>query len=352
MRILRYVPKYADRGSKFGSQVFDLQGCIEMQVETISEEKLKELSSDDLLQALETNGQTGLTENEASKRLQEYGPNSLTSKSISPLYKFLSYFWGPIPWMIEIAALLSVLVRHWEEFVIIMVLLIFNAVIGFWEEHKAENALAALKKGLALNARVLREGKWKNIPAAELVPGDVIRIRLGDIIPADVKLYEGEYVNIDQSALTGESLPVSKMAGEIGYSGSVVKKGEMISVVANTGENTFFGRTAKLVASAGSSSHFQKAVMRIGNFLIFMALVLSFILIWVELHRGENALELIQFVLILVIASIPVAMPAVLSVTMALGALLLSKKKRLSLVYKLSRNSRVLIFFVRIKPAH
>ncbi|MEM1282166.1 MAG: plasma-membrane proton-efflux P-type ATPase [Chlamydiota bacterium] len=298
-----------------------------MQRKAISEEKLKELSSDDLLQALDTNAQTGLTADEARKRLQEYGPNSLASKSISPIYKFLSYFWGPIPWMIEIAALLSVLVRHWEEFVIIMVLLIFNAVIGFWEEHKAENALAALKKGLALNARVLRGGEWKNIPAAELVPGDVIRIRLGDIIPADVKLFEGEYVNIDQSALTGESLPVSKKTGEIGYSGSVVKKGEMISVVANTGENTFFGRTAKLVASAGSSSHFQKAVMRIGDFLIFMALFLSFILISVELHRGEDALELIQFVLILVIASIPVAMPAVLSVTMALGALLLSKKK-------------------------
>lgn len=298
-----------------------------MQIKAISEEKLKELSPEEIIQALGSHQQTGLTEEEAIKRLKNYGPNALESKSVSPLYKFLSYFWGPIPWMIEVAAILSALVRHWEEFVIIIVLLLFNAVIGFWEEHKAENALAALKKGLALQARVLRGGEWKVIPAAGLVPGDIIRIRLGDIIPADVKLCEGEYVNIDQSALTGESLPVSKKSGEIGYSGSVVKKGEMIAVVANTGEHTFFGRTAKLVASAGSSSHFQKAVMRIGNFLIFMALVLSFILIWVELHRGEHALELIQFVLILVIASIPVAMPAVLSVTMALGALLLSKKK-------------------------
>jgi H+-transporting ATPase len=298
-----------------------------MQVEAITEEELKKLSPADIIHKLWSDEKTGLTEQEAQERLKNYGPNALEVKSTSALYKFLGYFWGPIPWMIEVAAILSAIVGHWEEFIIIMVLLAFNAIIGFWEEHKAENALAALKKGLALKARVLRDSQWKKIPATDLVPGDIIRIRIGDIIPADVTLFEGEYVSIDQSALTGESLPVSKKTGEIGYSGSVVKKGEMIAVVANTGEHTFFGRTAKLVATAGSSSHFQQAVMRIGNFLIFMALLLSFILIGVELHRGEHPLTLIQFVLILVIASIPVAMPAVLSVTMALGALKLSKKK-------------------------
>jgi len=286
-------------------------------------EEVQNSSADALLQA----GKEGLTTAEAEKRLKEYGPNALIEKKQHPILKFLSYFWGPIPWMIEVAAVLSSIGQRWDDFAIIMLMLVFNAMIGFWEEHKAENALAALKKGLALQARVLRDGNWNTLKAADLVPGDIIRVRLGDIIPADVKFLEGEYASVDQSALTGESLPVSKASGDVGYSGSIVKKGEMIAQVTTTGTNTFFGRTAKLVAEAGGTSHFQKAVMKIGNFLIFTALSLSALLIAIELHRGEPPLELVQFVLILVIASIPVAMPAVLSVTMALGALALSKKK-------------------------
>jgi len=292
----------------------------------ITDDLAKKSLPDSLLELLEAN-KKGLTTVEAVKRFKEYGPNALTEKKKSPILKFLSYFWGPIPWMIEAAAILSTIGQRWDDFAIIMLMLLFNAAIGFWEEHKAENALAALKKGLALKARALRDGRWSTIEADDLVPGDIIRVRLGDIVPADVKFLEGEYISIDQSALTGESLPVSKKEGDVGYSGSVVKQGEMIGLVTNTGENTFFGRTAKLVAEAGGTSHFQRAVMRIGNFLIFIAVALSALLIAVELHRGEPPLELVQFVLILVIASIPVAMPAVLSVTMALGALALSKKK-------------------------
>jgi len=269
----------------------------------------------------------GLSGAEAEKRLGQYGPNALEEKSESALKRFLSFFWGPIPWMIEAAAILSLIVRDFVDFTIIMALLIFNALIGFLEEHKAANALAALKNQLALTARALRDGAWSEIEAAKLVPGDVIRLRLGDVVPADCSLFDGEYLSIDQAALTGESLPVVKKADDQAYSGSVVKQGEMLAVVTGTGSNTFFGRTAKLVESAGAVSHFQKAVMRVGDFLIVMAIILSIILVTVELMRGLPAIRLIEFVLILAVASIPVAMPAVLSVTMALGALSLSKQK-------------------------
>jgi H+-transporting ATPase len=291
--------------------------CMENAPEGSPEELFKELGS----------SSDGLSSTEAQDRLAQFGLNELAEHQGSPLLKFLGYFWGPIPWMIEVAAALSAAVRHWMDLAIIVFLLVFNAVIGFWEEHEAANALEALKDQLALNARVRRDGKWHEIPARELVSGDVIRIRLGDIIPADVKLFEGEYLSIDQSALTGESLPVNKNVGDVAYSGSVAKQGEMLALVTATGSDTYFGRTAKLVESAGAVSHFQKAVMRVGNFLIFIALALSAVLIGVELFRGVPVMQLLEFVLILVVASIPVAMPAVLSVTMALGALALSRMK-------------------------
>ncbi|OEU67994.1 MAG: plasma-membrane proton-efflux P-type ATPase [Desulfovibrio sp. S3730MH75] len=272
-------------------------------------------------------GTEGLTSPEIRLRLDKYGQNALKAESVSSLQKLLSYFWGPIPWMIEAAALLSLIVQDWVDFSIILVLLIFNAGIGFWEEAKASNALDALKNQMALKARVLRDGKWNEVDASNLVPGDLVRIRLGDVIPADVVLTEGAYLSVDQSALTGESLPVNKKSGNEAFSGSVAKQGEMEAVVTATGPNTFFGRTAKLVESAGTASHFQKAVMKVGDFLIFIAIGLAMILVVTELLRGEPLIKLIQFVLILVVASIPVAMPAVLSVTMALGALSLSKKK-------------------------
>jgi H+-transporting ATPase len=297
-----------------------------MEPRILTSEEAKKTSVPDLFKALSTSKE-GLSSSEAEERLQQYGYNELEEKRVSPLRKFLGYFWGPIPWMIEVAAILSLVVRHWVDFIIIIVLLLFNALVGFWEEHEAANALDALKKQLALKARAIREGKWVGIPARELVPGDIIRLRLGDIIPADVKLIDGDYLSVDESALTGESLPVDKQVEDVAYSGSVAKQGEMVALVIGTGANTYFGRTAKLVESAGAVSHFQRAVMRVGDFLIFIALGLSIILVVAELIRGLPMIELIQFVLILVVASIPVAMPAVLSVTMALGALALSRMK-------------------------
>ncbi len=269
----------------------------------------------------------GLTALEAKKRLEAYGYNEISEKRVNPLLKFLGYFWGPIPWMIEVAATLSAVVRHWADFIIIIVLLAFNGVVGFWQEYQAGNAVEALKKKLALKSRALRDGNWQQINAKELVPGDIIRLRLGDIIPADVKLFDGEYLSVDQSALTGESLPVNKRTGDIAYSGSIAKQGEMVGLVTATGSDTYLGKTAKLVAGAKPVSHFQKAVLQIGDYLIYISLALVAVLILVQLFRGTALLELVQFALILTVASIPVAMPAVLSVTMAVGALALSKLK-------------------------
>ncbi len=269
----------------------------------------------------------GLSSDEAARRLAQYGPNALEDKQVSILRRLLGYFWGPIPWMIEVAAALSALVQHWADFWIIITLLIFNAAVGFWQEFTAGNAVAALMKQLALKARVRRDGQWQEIDAKKLVPGDIVRTRLGDVIPADVKLLEGDYLSVDQSALTGESLPVTKRTGDDAFSGTVVKQGEVVAEVTATGANTRFGKTASLVQQAKTVSHFQKAVLSIGDYLIYVSLALVAILVIVELHRGTDWLDLVQFALILTVASIPVAMPAVLSMTMAMGAMALSKRK-------------------------
>jgi H+-transporting ATPase len=269
----------------------------------------------------------GLTDAEAKKRLAQYGPNELVVQKTNLLLKFLSYFWGPIPWMIEVAVILSGVVRHWPDFFIILLLLVTNAVVAFWEERQAGNEIAALKAKLAIKARVLRDGKWINPPARELVPGDVIRLRLGDVVPADARLLAGDEVSVDQSALTGESLPVSRKTGDPVYSGSILRRGEIGAMVYATGAKTYFGKTAQLVQTAVTVSHFQKAVLKIGNYLIVLAVALVSVIICFAIYRGDKILETLQFALVLTVAAIPVAMPTVLSVTMAVGARLLARKQ-------------------------
>jgi H+-transporting ATPase len=269
----------------------------------------------------------GLTQAEAAKRLAQYGPNEIEENKANPFLKFLSYFWGPIPWMIEAAVILSALARRWPDFGIILVLLLANAVVGFWEEHTAGNAIEALKAKLAIKARVIRDGKWINPAARELVPGDVIRLRLGDIVPADARLLDGDPMSVDQSALTGESLPATRKSGDAVFSGSIIRRGESSALVYATAANTYFGKTAELVQDAQTASHFQKAVLKIGNYLIILAVVLVAVIIAVAIFRGDPILTTLQFALVLTVAAIPVAMPTVLSVTMAVGARLLARKE-------------------------
>jgi H+-transporting ATPase len=272
-------------------------------------------------------GKDGLTSDDARARLEKYGPNELEEKAENPILKFISYFWGPIPWMIEVAVILSGVVKHWADLIIISILLIANAIVGFWEEFQAGNTIAALKRKLAPTARVRRDGQWKAMPSRELVPGDVVRLRIGDVVPADARLMGEDELQIDQSALTGESLPVTRGSDTSVYSGSIVKQGESEALVYATGGETFFGQTARLVGETRTVSHFQKAVLKVGDYLIFLALALVILILSVALFRGDPMLTTIQFMLVLTVAAIPVAMPTVLSVTMAVGARVLAAKQ-------------------------
>jgi len=282
---------------------------------------------DDLISELKVSPERGLSDSEASDRLSKYGYNELTEERTNPFLKFLGYFWGPIPWMIEAAIILSAIVRHWADFIVISVLLIMNAIVGFWEEFQAGNAIDALKKKLALEARVRRDGEWKTVPARQLVPGDIIRLRLGDIIPADAKLMEGDPIEVDQSTLTGESLPVERKTDDSVYSGSIVNQGETEAIVYATGTGTYFGKTAQMVGGAKTTSHFQKAILKVGDYLIILAVALVALILITALFRHEKMVETLRFALVLTVAAIPVAMPTVLSVTMAVGARLLAAKQ-------------------------
>jgi H+-transporting ATPase len=296
---------------------------------TKATDDFKKLSIEETIKELGTDGEKGLSKAEAEKRIAEYGYNEIPEKEESAFHRIFRRFWGPIPGMIEIAALLSAIVRRWEDFVIIIILLFTNAFIDFWQESKALSALKVLKEKLAKKALVLREGEFQTVDARDLVPGDIIKIKIGDLVPADVKLSGGDFILADQSALTGESLPVSKKIGDIAYSNSIVKQGEMLAVIVNTALNTFFGKTVTLVAKAQREerSHFQKAVIGIGNYLIIITVLLAAVILITAMFRQENMLEILRFTLVLTVAAIPVALPAVLSVTMAVGAINLARKQ-------------------------
>ena len=304
---------------------------------------LGNVPDDQVLPTLAVKPEQGHSTAEVAQRATRYGPNAIVEKEKSLGEQVLGYFTGSMAYVIEAAALVSALLGHWDDFVIIGSLLLFNAALEFWQDRKASSALAALKAGLAPEATVLRDGKWSTVQASTLVPGDIVKIRLGAIVPADLRLTSGDFASIDQAALTGESLPARKKVGDEAYAGSVVKQGEMEAVVIATGSNTFFGRTAKLVSGAGAVSHAQKAMFQISNFLIVIAVCLTLILVAVKVYHDlvivkdfnvSDALNILQFVLVLMVASIPVAMPAVFSITMALGALDLSKQQ--AVVSKLS----------------
>lgn len=277
---------------------------------------------------MQVDSERGLDEDEAARRLGQFGPNEIEEKEEALWHRIFRRFWGPIPWMIEMAAVLSAVVKKWEDFSIVLVMLLVNAGLDFFQEHRALGALRALKQRLAKEVTVRRGARFRRLPARELVPGDIVKLRIGDVVPADVQLLEGDYLLIDQASLTGESLPVSKGIGEPAYANTIVKQGEMLAVVVNTAMRTKFSTVVALVALAEREqrSHFQKMVIQIGNFLIAVTLVLVLLIIMVSLFRHEPLLELARFALVLTVAAIPVALPAVLSVTMAVGALNLARR--------------------------
>ncbi|KZV44171.1 ATPase 9, plasma membrane-type [Dorcoceras hygrometricum] len=276
----------------------------------------------------------GLTTSEAEKRLEMFGPNKLEEKEENKFLKFLGFMWNPLSWVMESAAIIAIVLANgqgrppdWQDFVGILALLIINSTISFIEENNAGNAAAALMAGLAPKTKVLRDGRWSEQEAAILVPGDIISIKLGDIVPADARLLEGDALKIDQSALTGESLPVTKQPGSEVFSGSTCKQGEIEAVVIATGINTFFGKAAHLVDSTQQVGHFQKVLTAIGNFCICSIAVGIFIeiLVMFPIQRRKYR-DGIDNLLVLLIGGIPIAMPTVLSVTMAIGSHRLSQQ--------------------------
>ncbi|RKO86101.1 E1-E2 ATPase-domain-containing protein, partial [Blyttiomyces helicus] len=304
---------------------------------------------EDLEKDIQTPPLEGLTDAQVEERLVKYGRNEIPEKKTNPLLKFLAYFGGAISILLEIACVVSIIVSDWADVGILAGVLVANACIGYHEEAKAESALDALKNTLALRCRVWRNSKLVEVESVLLVPGDIIALRLGDIVPADCRLLgigvtgeetEGT-LQIDQSALTGESLPVNKGKGATAYSSSIVKQGQMLGVVTKTGIHTYIGRAANLISITNDEGHFQKVINNIGNFLIIITITMVAILFFQQkFGKDKKFKDALKQVLILTVAAIPVGLPTVMSVTMAVGASQLAKKqvivKRLTAIEELA----------------
>jgi H+-transporting ATPase len=284
----------------------------------------KAISNEEALRALETS-MDGLKESEVQRRLQIFGFNEVTEKRSNPVFAFLARYWGPMPWLLELAIVLSVVLKHYLEAGIIFALLTINTVIGQVQSRGSQRALEVLKKRLAINARVLRENKWLSKAAREIVPGDIISLGLGDIVPADAKLISGD-LSIDQSILTGESLPVDIQGSAIIYSASVVRRGEAKCVVVNTGVNTYFGRTAELVRLAKPKSHQEQIMLAIVRYMMFLGIGALALVAAYAVIIGTGVLSILTFAVIFLMGAVPVALPAVMAIVQAVGAMELAKK--------------------------
>ena len=280
------------------------------------EEALKQLNS----------GKDGLSEDEAKKRLEQYGLNEIQTKKQNVLIKFLSKFIGTIPLMLYIIIAISIVLNKYIDAYIVIGLLIFNGITSFLEEYKADNTLELLKNKLSVLVKVERGGEWKTVQSKFIVPGDIIRIRLGDIAPADCKIIESDYLSVDQSMLTGESLPVDKKTNELVFSSSVVREGEATAVVISTGKNTAFGKTAELVKIAKTRTHLEASIFRILEYLLVLDVALIAAIFIGSYFFGIQLLLVVPFSLLILLTSVPVALPAAFTVAMAYGTERLSSK--------------------------
>ena len=286
---------------------------------------LRTLTIEETLKLLKTDLTTGLKQTDVEIYAKQYGYNEVPDKKSSPLFKFFAKFWGLTAWMLELIIVLSWFLHKQSDAYVVLGLLVFNAIIGFVQEQNAANAVEVLKKKLQINAKVLRDGIWKTVTARELVPGDIIRIRIGDFVPADIKIIQGE-IGVDQSALTGESMESEKKPKEIVYSGSIVSRGEANGIVVLTGVNTYFGRTVQLVQIAKPKLHIETIISKVTKWLLLIVAVLLSITLIASLLNGINPVEILPLMLVLLLGAIPVALPAMFTVSMALGSLELVKK--------------------------
>ena len=283
------------------------------------------LGVDEIFKQLDTSD-AGLTEKEASDRLVKYGFNEIESKKQSLLVKFGSKFVGPIPFMLYIIIVISGFLDKVIDSYVIIGLVIFNGIASFLEEYKADNTLELLKKKLSVMVNVRRDGAWKSLPSRLIVPGDIIRVKLGNVIAADAKIVESDYLSVDQSMLTGESLPVDKEKGDAVFSSSIVREGEATCVVMSTGKDTAFGKTAELVKIAKTKTHLESNVLKILKYLMVLDAVLIVAVFIGSFAFGIELLSIVPFALLILLASVPVALPAAFTVAMAYGTQRLSAK--------------------------
>jgi len=283
------------------------------------------MTTEDVVRSLQSDLTMGLKSVEVENRVKRYGYNEVLEKETNPFIRFARKFWGLTAWMLEIIIILSWILQRYADLYIVTGLLLFNSVLGFAEEQKASSAVEALKRKLQVNARVLRDGAWKTVPSRQLVPGDVIRVRLGDFVPADIKMLGGE-LEVDQSALTGESMAVEKKSDDLLYSGSIVKRGEANGIIISTGVKTYFGRTAQLVQIARPKLHMEEVVSNVVKWLLIIVVALMGLALIFSIFKGQDLLVILPLALVLLLSAIPVALPAMFTVSMAIGSMELVKK--------------------------
>ncbi|PIP19643.1 MAG: plasma-membrane proton-efflux P-type ATPase [Candidatus Omnitrophica bacterium CG08_land_8_20_14_0_20_41_16] len=284
----------------------------------------KTISSEETLKILETTPD-GLSDSQVRSRLAIFGPNEIVEKKNNLLLEFLLRYWGPMPWLLELAMALSFVLRHYLEGIIIFVLLTLNVIIGHMHARGSQKAIELLKQKLAINAKVLRDGKWVTQVAGEIVPGDILVVKLGDIVPADAKIISGE-LSVDESALTGESLPKDAHPSDVIYSGSAVKRGEARCVVVNTGASTYFGKTAELVKIAKPKSHQEEVMMAVVKYMMYLGIAASILVAIYALFLHLSIVLILTFVVIFLMGAVPVALPAVMTIVQSVGAMELSRK--------------------------
>ncbi len=282
-------------------------------------------SAEEVVKSLLTNVGTGLGAAEIQGRVKQYGYNEVPERKENPLLRFGKKFWGLTAWMLELIIAVSWLLRRYADLAIVAGLLVVNAFISFFQEQRASGAVAALRKNLQVNTRVLRDGIWTAISARELVPGDIVRLRPGDFVPADVKIVTGELA-VDQSALTGESMTKEKKADGVLYSGSIVRQGEATGIVVLTGIRTYYGRTTELVQTARPKLHMEEVISRVVNVLVIIVGVLLSIAVVVSFLRGVNLTEILPLMLVLLLSAVPVALPVMFTVSMAVGSMELARR--------------------------
>jgi len=278
----------------------------------------------DTLATLRVNSDSGLSHADVEERRKEHGYNEVAEKKGHPVLKFVRKFRGMSAWMLELIMILSAVLRKYSDLAVVSGLLVVNAVLSFVQEHRATGVVEELRRHLHVNARVLRDKTWQIIPARELVPGDIVRVRPGDIIPADVKLITGN-LTVDQSALTGESKDAAKAPGDVISSGSVVRRGEGNGVVMLTGARTYFGRTTELVRQARPKLHIEAVVAKVVRWLFVIVGALLAVVIVLSVIRGTPLIEMVPLMLVLLMSAVPVALPVMFTVSMALGSKELAK---------------------------